>query len=114
MVRAAPDDAAVTPFELRPSLLVKRKSPGAAHAGGGPTVRDMHPAEALAVASEACDTWEPVECTCSRVRHTRRRKADWMDPSKGRVEGVVVFHRAESAPFGSRENRNRNKAFRRL
>ena len=25
MVRAAPDDAAVTPFELRPSLLVKRK-----------------------------------------------------------------------------------------
>ena len=25
MVRAAPDDAAVAPFELRPSLLVKRK-----------------------------------------------------------------------------------------
>ena len=66
-------------------------------------MRDMHPAEALAVASEACDTWEPVECTCSRVRHTRRRKADWMDPSKGRVEGVVVFHRAESAPFSARE-----------
>ena len=113
MVRAAPDDAAVTPFELRPSLLVKRK-PGRGSRRRRSRRSDMHPAEALAVASEACDTWEPVECTCSRVRHTRRRKADWMDPSKGRVEGVVVFHRAESAPFGSRENRNRNKAFRRL
>ena len=36
MVRAAPDDAAVTPFELRPSLLVKQKP------GRGPRRRRSH------------------------------------------------------------------------